>query len=166
MTVDLKFIKRFSRVSFTLVCFLLAAYMTNTQIMRFLKNEDSTTIAFKRFNLSPDDKYPAFSICFTGAELHWYNDKLIFDTFGVSSSKYERMLKGEKIMKYEYDYKSKLYDKVPVDYIVGSSQDQPDNFSVSISDILTGLRYRTIPRESSTEYKIEALRNEKQKVPL
>ena len=78
-----KLVKRFSKVLFTMVCFLLAAYMTNTQVIRFLRNDDSTTIAFKRFNLSPDDKYPTFSICFTGAELHWYNDKNIFDQYGI-----------------------------------------------------------------------------------
>ena len=147
-----KVIKRCSKVLFTIACFLLATYMTNTQIMRFLKNEDSTTIAFKRFNLSPEDKYPTFSICLTGAELRWYNEKNIFDTFGVSSLKYQKMLKGQKIWKYDYDYKSKLYSKIPVDYIAGSSADKVDKFSISVSDILIGLHYSTSPNEKSFRY--------------
>ena len=131
-----RLVKRYSKVLFSMVCFLLAAYMTNTQVIRLLKNDDSTTIAFKRFNLSPDDKYPTFSMCFKGAELRWYNDKFIFDQFGISSSKYEKLLKGEKVSKYRYNYTSKLYDKFPVEYIAGSSEGQVDKFSISTISLL------------------------------
>ena len=140
--------------------------MTNTQVIRLLKNDDSTTIAFKRFNLSPRDKYPTFSMCFKGAELRWYNDKFIFDQYGISSSKYEKLLKGEKVSKYRYNYTSKLYDKFPVEYIPGASEDQVDKFSISISDILTTLRYRISPDEKSIEYKKREKGNRKGRLPL
>ena len=83
--------------------------------MHFLENDDATTIHYRRFNLSPKDKYPTFSICFTGDELYWYQAKSLFDEFGVSPSKFEEMLKGQKGIRYDYDYASMLYNKTFVD---------------------------------------------------
>ena len=88
--------KKILRVIFTLGCFFATSYMANSQIMRLLENQDASTIEFKRFNLSPDDKYPDISICFTGHNLNWYDDDSVFNTFGITTAVYEQMLKGRE----------------------------------------------------------------------
>ena len=39
--------------------------MTAKETLRFLKNNDTSTVGFKRFAASPQDMYPAFSVCLT-----------------------------------------------------------------------------------------------------
>lgn len=131
-----------AKLAFTVVCCLLAGYMVVTQISRFFENRDSSTIMFKRFNISPDDRYPTLSICFEGAKLNWYNETSIFESFGITSTKYEKILKGEQVLKFEYDYKTKLYNKIFTD-IRNGSNDGFDKFYLSIADMLTGIEYAT-----------------------
>ena len=79
---------------FTLGCFLLAAYMTLTQIIRFLGNGDTSIITHKKFNQSPQDKYPTFSICIQGRGIYWNHVDNLFWVFGMTSEGYVEMLKG------------------------------------------------------------------------
>ena len=98
------------KVVFGLVCFLLAAYFTLTQIIRYLANEDTSSITHKHFNLTPQDKYPTFSICFKGQDLYWDKEKILFSILGVTSSQYVETLKGHG-QKYEHDEKTGFYKK-------------------------------------------------------
>ena len=128
--------------------------MTNTQIMRFLKNDDSSTIHFRRFNLLPTDRYPTFSLCFTGTNLRWYNYEPTFDSFGLFSPVgYEGLLKGQHVLKSTYNYKSKLYDQVRVSY-ANESEENVQQFSLSISDILEGLTYSSEEARSRNSLKL------------
>ena len=122
--------------------------MTAKQVIRFLENNDSTAIQYRQFNLSPKDKYPTFSICLTGSDLYWNKDKLIFQTFGLHPSTFGEMLKGENVFSYSYNYKSMLYDKVPVHISDYKSLDA-EQFSFKLTEILTGLEYRTRPEANS-----------------
>ena len=140
-----------AKLAFTVVCCLLAGYMVVTQISRFFENRDSSTIMFKRFNISPDDRYPTLSICFEGAKLNWYNETSIFESFGITSTKYEKILKGEQVLKFEYDYKTKLYNKIFTD-IRNGSNDGFDKFYLSIADMLTGIEYATEEIPNSIKY--------------
>ena len=88
--------------------------MTTKQIMHFLENDDATAIHYRRFNISPKDMYPTFSICFTGSNLYWYHAKSIFSKFGLRPYEFEEMLKGQNVRFYDYNYSSMLYNKVPV----------------------------------------------------
>lgn len=125
--------------------------MTNTQIIRFAENEDTTTINFKRFDLSPAESYPAFSICLTGAELYWYHDEKIFKMFGLTSSEYGKMLAGQRVMMTKYNYTSKSYYKIPTEYSHRSG-DNVEQFSLAASDILVGLKYATQDGINDIEY--------------
>ena len=87
--------------------------MTKSQIIRFIENEDATSVIFKQFNQSPDDRYPSFSVCLTGEILSWYNDHQIFSRFGLAPASYGNILKGENVFKYEYNYTTKVYKKIP-----------------------------------------------------
>ena len=125
--------------------------MTIKQVMRFLENDDSTAIHFRRFNLSPKDKYPTFSICLGGSELYWYQQEAIFKEFQLSGAKLGEMLKGNDAFSYEYNYTSMLYNKVSVEI-----SQHPDidlgQFSLQASDILTALKYDTEHEETSIRY--------------
>ena len=161
-----KNVKEHSKSLFTLGCFFLASYMTNTQIMRFLENDDTSSIQFRRFNSAPKDTYPIFSICFAGAELNWYHDKSLFIRSGLSPSMYAKMLKGLEVFKYEYDSKSRLYDKASVEY-KNTSEADGEKISLSVTDILTQLEYDTENLAARVQYHSGMMKSASaKKIPL
>ena len=146
-----KLSKSIAKVGFHIICTYLACHLTITQTSRFLANEDISMIVYKPFNDSPDDLYPTFTICFHGAELRWYNEAPIYDSFEVTSFQYGELLKGEEVRKYEYNYNTRLYDKISVNIRNGSNKDF-ERFSLHISDVFTGLEYGTDDDENSIYY--------------
>lgn len=46
------------------ICAILAAYFVNKQIKKYYENMDKPIMSFKKFNSSPKDKYPTYTICF------------------------------------------------------------------------------------------------------
>ena len=102
------------KVIFGMVCFLLAAYFTHTQGIRYLANEDTSSITHKQFNQTPRDKYPTFSICFRGEDVYWKKEDMLFQALGVTSTQYVQTLKGDG-QRYEYDEMTRLYSKERVD---------------------------------------------------
>ena len=48
---------------FQLFCIVLVAYLTYEQFLQYLKNEDSSSVSFRKFNQEKRDLYPSFSIC-------------------------------------------------------------------------------------------------------
>ena len=119
--------------------------MTTKQVIRFLENSDSTAIEFRQFNLAPKDNYPTFTICLTGSDLYWYKAKSIFRTFGLHPPEFAEMIRGEDVFSYEYNYTSRLYKKIPVDIGVYQNLENLGRFSLKISEILTGLEFKTQP---------------------
>ena len=81
-------------------------------IHRFEVDDNTTSIAYKKYDETSEDKYPDFSFCFKGTTLHWYNDIAIFNSYEVSPSEYEMIIEGETGYRYEYDYVSKLFKKI------------------------------------------------------
>ena len=116
MLNDPKLVLHRSKVVFGLGCFLLAAYFTLTQIVRYLANEDTSSIAHKQFNQTPRDEYPTFSICFRGQDVYWKKEKILFQILGVTSSQYVNTLMGHG-QRYEYDRKTGFYNKERVDLV-------------------------------------------------
>ena len=116
--------------------------MTAKQVISFLENDDATAIQYRRFNLSPNDKYPVFSICFTGSELYWNKPKSIFNQFQLTPSMFEAMLKGQEVFRYDYNYATLLYRKIPADVDKFHDVDTAQ-LSLELSDILTGLEFET-----------------------
>ena len=160
-----KLYKRCLVVTLTILCSLLAIYMTAKQVMTFLENDDSTSIHYRRFNLSPNDRYPTFSICFTGTELYWNKAKSIFNLYGLNPSSFEAMLKGQKVFAYDYNYSSMLYNKRPVD-ISNSLNIGTKQLSLDTLDILTGLEFGTEDEISSIRYGSGMQGQDVENVPL
>ena len=113
---DPKILLNRAKVVFLLICFFLTAWMSMKQIERFLENRDASSIRYKRFNESPLDKYPTFSLCFKGPEIYWMNEKSLFDKFEVTSDQYVNIIKGNHAWKYEYDDESKAYRKIFINF--------------------------------------------------
>lgn len=88
--------------------------MVLTQVVRFLENYDTSTIKHKRFNRTPRDKYPTYSICFKGSEIYWLNEKSLFSILGVTSEQYTKILQGDG-WKYDYKNQNNYLRKVPLD---------------------------------------------------
>ena len=111
--------------AFALACFFFACYFTATQFALFSQNRDSSSIAYKPFNLSPTDKYPTFSICLKGYQIYWQQEKFLFDTTGATSSQYTDILRGAGT-RYKYDEETRLYlkESVGLDNISTVSFDQ------------------------------------------
>ena len=99
-----------AKAIFTFGCFVLAIYYATTQVIRYLKNQDSSTITYKQFNEIPDNRYPTFSICLEGKDIYWTAEPLIFERLGVTSSQYVDYLKGMG-WQYNYNETSTLYKK-------------------------------------------------------
>ena len=114
MLSDPKIALRRLKVVFGLACFLLAAYFTLTQVVRYLSNEDTSSIAHKQFNETPQDKYTTFSICFKGRDIYWRKEERLFQMLGVTSSQYVDTLKGHG-QRYEYHEETGFYNKERVD---------------------------------------------------
>ena len=96
---------------FEIVCFLLAVYMTAILIGRYQKNRSATSIAYKKYAQTVDDRYPTFSICFKGYGMYSYNGSAIYRAYGMNSHNYERMLQGRPAFQYGYDPTRGLYEK-------------------------------------------------------
>ena len=125
--------------------------MAINQISRFIENRDASTIIYKRFNRSPDDRYPTFSLCFQGSDISWYQDELIFKEFGITSAQYGKLLKGENVFKYEYDFTTRLYRKIPID-IRNINISGFEMFHLTPADILSEVEFATQNLDDSITY--------------
>ena len=79
-----------------LFCFSVVMYLTCKDIKRFLDNDDTTVIEFKRFNASPQDKYPVITLCFHGKYGKYaliYKDDVL-KNYGLTVDQYWRMITG------------------------------------------------------------------------
>ena len=148
-----------------IVCSILAIYMTTKQVISFIENDDATAIHFRRFNLSPNDKYPVFSICFTGLDLYWYKARSIYNAFGLSPSQFEAMLKGKEVFRYDYNYTKMLYRKIPPN-VEDFRNIDTKQLSLKISEILTGLEFETDDPMSSIRYGSGRQGREVENIPL
>ena len=142
---------------FALACFFLASYLTITQIIRYLENRDASSIAYKQFNLTPIDKYPTFSICLEGPEVYWNQEKLLFNSFGITSAQYVQFLTGQGI-RYEYNETIGLYQKESIDISNDPSLISSfESISMLQSDIIVGVdlvaerNYHTVQYEVGKE---------------
>ena len=109
--------------------------------------------------------YPELTICFDGNELRWYNDASIFDSFEVTAFKYGELLKGKNVMKYKYNYEQRMYEQIPID-IRNGSHAAFDTFSLTISEVLTGLEYIAADHKTSIHYGKGLKGKERKEIPF
>ena len=80
------------KVSFKLVCFVLAIYMTADLIERYVENNDASVISYKQFNENKGDMYPTFTFCTANNPNIMYNNAL--NELHLSRKEYGNFLKG------------------------------------------------------------------------
>ena len=79
-----------------LLCFSVVLYFTSKELIRYIRNEDTSSVAFKKFNAAPQDKYPTFSLCFYGKGPKYktiYN-KNFFENINMSIPQYWEVITG------------------------------------------------------------------------
>lgn len=101
-------------ITFQIFCCFMAIYWTTLFSTQYGENSDAIFIAMKTYNENPTDKYPTFSVCFTGVQFHWYDDPNIYKTYGINATQYELMLKGKPSIRYERNDSFLSYSKTPV----------------------------------------------------
>ena len=148
-----------SKNIFQLSCTALAIYMTVIMIQRFVGNDDTTSIVYRRYNQTPRDQYPTYSICFKGPNLHWYQGIRIWKSYGVTSENYERMLMGEaSASMYTYNYTSRLYHKTQATLNMGSDNNITQ-FHLKITDILSEVEFVTLYSKNTMRWPKISLEN-------
>ena len=124
------------KVVFTLLCSFAALYMTITQIVRYYEDKDSSMISYKHFNLRPQDEYPTFSICFKGIDIYWPDPLKLFETFGMTTEQYAKILKGDNAIRYKNEYSLRLYRKEIVDILGNSNIAFEEHWYLNLDDFL------------------------------
>ena len=115
-----------------------------------MRNKDATSIQYRLYNDRPVDKYPTFSICFEGNSFLWYNEHRIFNEYGLSTRTYEAMVMGKDALMYEFNPKTDLYKKVPVEM---KNDSLPfDQFHVQIGDFLEIADFKTNKQNNAYYY--------------
>ena len=142
MIGDPKVIVRRVEHIFQAVCFLLAAYFAVKLAGQYFENNDATSIIYRQYGETTKDKYPTFSICFHGTNFHWYHDINIFNAFGLSSSEYQQILRGQPAYRYEYNTTSRLYTKRQA-LMDNQLNANFDSFHVQVDDFLAKSEFVT-----------------------
>ena len=83
------------KVTLKLVCFLLAAYTTLTQVLRYLENNDASSIQLRHFHKQSQDKYPTFTFCFYTPNGNLYSTAVT--ELDLSKEEYYSYLKGYNV---------------------------------------------------------------------
>ena len=81
---------------FKLTCLSLTAYMSVTQFLRYLDNNDKASVSFRQFNHSPRDRYPTYTICFENQKRreNLFNQTYLMNTHGINRSEYFDIIRG------------------------------------------------------------------------
>ena len=116
--------------------------MTLTQILRFISNGDSSSIAYKTFNENSDDRYPTFTICickrFDLRPMQNFFKTDLRKQFDISGEEYNQLLKGDVISRPFWGTNISFSDISRFDH---------DRFNFKLEHILRNFTFRS--RESS-----------------
>ena len=82
------------KIFFKTFCICLALGFILKLVLKFMKDEDKPVMSFKKFNQSPIDKYPSYTICFEGQDKLLDMDEDQGRIFKRSKGTYEHYVKG------------------------------------------------------------------------
>ena len=82
-------------MAFKLCCIFAAIFYTIVQAERFLKDEDSSKVSCRHFNIRPQDNYPDITFCLKGGHL-----SPAIEEFKVSEAEFIEALKGNLKLKH------------------------------------------------------------------
>ena len=104
-----------SHTLISIVCFLLALYMTYLQFKYYLADEDMSPVSYQYFS-DENSKidYPTFSVCFFGSQYVFDPQKDVFKSTNVTPVSFGQFLEG-KIMRHAEEHNAIKYDEVALD---------------------------------------------------
>ena len=114
--------------------------MTKKETLRYLNNDDTSTITYKHFAVSPQDTYPTFSFCFCDdgkGSMYRHLSKLFELAIPIPGAEttFVRLLKGQKVF-------SDQSDKEDFD-IRNISEHTIDTFSIKLDRLYYELEFKT-----------------------
>ena len=80
---------------FHILCISLLIYTSTLLVLRYLKNEDYSKLSYKKFNESPEDLYPEFTVCFNKGVNKLYKNNYLKAHFSGNFVKYHNFLNGK-----------------------------------------------------------------------
>ena len=87
---------------FVLVCFIFAGYTVLNQVIKFLNNDDSSSVNYKKFSINPTFDYPTYSFCYIstpwGTLQNMFEQRLI-SKYAITAKQWNLLLKGSHIEK-------------------------------------------------------------------
>ena len=84
-------------IIFLSTCLALTCYQTYLQFSEYVKNEDTASIEYRKFNLEEKDLYPTYSICLWGTpEEHFDERHPSFTNRNITPSSYGSFLIGKE----------------------------------------------------------------------
>ena len=86
----------FAKLAFFVICFGVVFYLTCKEIKRYIDNEDTSSIAFRKFNASPRDIYPVITLCFYGRYDRYSTiyKEAVLNEKGYNTSQYWNLITG------------------------------------------------------------------------
>ena len=81
---------------FQFVCIILVVYSIYEQFIEYLKNEDSSSVSFRKFNHDLRDLYPTYSICMHSTKGAILKPPLLGNETRLGSDSYHKMLLGNE----------------------------------------------------------------------
>ena len=119
-------------------------------IGRYLEDRSTTSITYKHYNTKPEDKYPTYSICFTGSSFYWRDEFAIFDANNLYSYQLEQMLRGRPTFSYQYDGTGIQYKILP---LLVSNDSKIEFYHVHLKDILVEAHFTAYDSKYSKLYR-------------
>ena len=95
-------VQQITKLVFKLICLVLTTFMSITQVLRYIDNNDKASVTVRRFNHSQRDRYPTYNICFENQNLRgeFYNQTYLINKFGINGSDYFQMISGLDVYGY------------------------------------------------------------------
>ena len=126
--------------------------MSVSFVKRFIDNDDATSITYRKFSETPEDKYPTFSICFKGTHFHWFNDLDLYNAFELRTEQFEQMLRGKPAFRYEYEPVLRLFRRIAT-FVNNESYALHDEFRLKFSDWLLEVNFTALDEKHSHSFK-------------
>ena len=76
-------------------CLAFASYFTIIQLFTYAKNEDMSIVSHRQFNSEPENRYPAFTICYlSGIDGIFKKTSSVWNSSGITPRTYGKILRG------------------------------------------------------------------------
>ena len=134
--------RKYLKYLFFIICIVLALYMAVLEAERFIKNEDTTSIDFKRYDSSSGNMYPAVTFCFFSAVGEIFDEEYLRKNFGIDGKAYKDCSMGSCSNEKEFQNITSInFDEVVI---------KPVKFIEAISTKMTNVVEKTGGKEKRT----------------